>query len=108
MALRAISFDGYLVRTHRLLRNYLVVARQADCARRSSQKLSVNRCMRIVASDAFGRLHRGVHKLALELFLEIVMAIEAKLSFCSRLQSELILILPRSTRDDQDGEHRES
>lgn len=87
----AISLDGYLVDADRLLGNDVAMTIQADRARRRSQKLPVSRRVRIVAAGTFGRLDRGVHEFALELFLEIVMAVQAQLSFRPRLQSEFIL-----------------
>ena len=108
MAPHTIPLNGYLVSTDRLLGNDVVVALQADRTRRRVQELAVGGGMRIMASGTFGRLHRSVNELALELLLEVVMAVETKLSFGPRLQSELVLTLPKGARDHQNGQDHES
>ncbi len=47
--------------------------------------------VRIMASGTLCFLYRGVNKLVLQLFLELRVAVQAKLSLGPRLQLELVL-----------------
>ncbi len=91
MTLHAIPFHGNLVRTDGFVWKDFLVAFKADHTWSRVQKLSVGSSMRIVTSGALASLHRGVNELTFQLFLEIGMAVQAKLSFGSGLQLELIL-----------------
>ena len=91
MTAHAVPLGGYLMSTEGLGRNDFVVAFDADCFRGRVQKLSVGTSMGIVTSRALRCLHWRVNELALQLFLEIGMAIETKLPLGSRFEFELVL-----------------
>ncbi len=92
VALDAITLHGNLMTAFRLFGNDVFMALEAGFIRVVIEQFAVRRRMGIMAFGALPILHWCMDKLAFELFLKLIVAIETKFSCGPHLQFVLILL----------------
>ncbi len=100
MAFYAIAFHHNFMNALWILGHNPFMALIADFVWIFVQQLSMRGRMRIMTFRAFSRLHGGMDKWILELFLEGIMTFQTEFPLGARFQLEFIL-LPISRRKNQ-------
>ena len=91
MAPNAVTFSSNLMTAFCLLRDNGFMTLKAGFVRIVTEQFAMGRGMGVVALRTFAILYRGMDKRALQLFAELVMAIEAELPRRPGFQLKLVL-----------------
>jgi hypothetical protein len=99
MAFYAVPFRRNLVGALRLVRNDSRMALVADPRGVRFQQFAVGGVVGIVAVGTVSCFHGSVNVRKLQRVRDLVVTIQAELSFCPRLQLELVLGRPRGNEE---------